>query len=96
MNLEQLEVFAAVAELGSFTRAAESLYISHSTTSRQVSALEQELEVRLFVRSSRSVKLTPEGELLYTEGKHLLEEARQLTEKIKQMPRAAEQTESEA
>ena len=43
MNLEQLEVFAAVAELGSFTRAAESLYISHSTTSRQVSALEQEL-----------------------------------------------------
>ena len=43
MELEQLRVFAAVADEGSFTGAARRLYISHSTVSRTVTALEEEL-----------------------------------------------------
>jgi DNA-binding transcriptional LysR family regulator len=73
MNLEQLQIFLRVAEHGSFTKAAETLYISHSTTSRNVSALEEDLGVQLLLRDKRSVRLTPAGEALYREGKKLLE-----------------------
>ena len=72
MDLQQLEIFMAVAEHRSFTRAAESLYISHSTTSRNVSALEESLGVTLVNRDNRTVGLTPAGEVLYREGKGLL------------------------
>lgn len=72
MDLQQLEIFLAVAEHHSFTRAAEMLYISHSTTSRNVSALEESLGVSLLVRDNRSVELTPAGELLCREGRVLL------------------------
>lgn len=73
MNLEQLQIFLRVAEHGSFTKAAEALYISHSTTSRHVSALEEDLGVQLLIRDKRSVRLTPAGEALYHDGKKLLE-----------------------
>ena len=72
MELEQLRIFIAVAECGSFSLGAKRLYISHSTTSRTVSALEEELGVRLLERGNRVLGLTPAGELL-------LEEARTLT-----------------
>lgn len=72
MNFEQLRIFLAVVEYKSFTKAAESMYISHSTTSRNVAALEEELGVRLLRRDNRSVHLTPAGEVLYREGQRLL------------------------
>lgn len=72
MNFEQLKIFLSVVDYKSFTRAAESLYISHSTTSRNVSALEEELGVMLLVRNNKSVKLTAAGEILYREGQKLL------------------------
>ena len=64
MQLEQLEIFVAVARCGSFTAAAKQLYISHSSTSRAVSALEDELGVRLFYRGNRVNGLTAAGETL--------------------------------
>lgn len=72
MNFEQLRIFITVVEQRSFTKAAEALYISHSTTSRNVSALEETLGVRLLARDNRSVRLTPAGEILYREGSKLL------------------------
>lgn len=83
MNFEQLEIFIAVADCGSFTKAAEAMYISHSTTSRNVAALEESLGVRLLDRDSRSVRLTPAGELLYREGGELLESFRRLTDRLR-------------
>ena len=50
MELEQLRIFCTVAACRSFTRAAGQLFVSHSTTSRAVSALERELGVPLLVR----------------------------------------------
>ena len=50
MELEQLRHFTAAAEAGSFSAAARSLYISHSTICRSVSALEEELGVQLLER----------------------------------------------
>lgn len=75
MELEQLRVFAAVADEGSFTGAARRLYISHSTVSRTVTALEEELGVRLVERDNRFIALTKAGETLRKEAEQLLSAA---------------------
>jgi DNA-binding transcriptional LysR family regulator len=59
-----LRVFQAAAEAGSFTHAGQSLNLSQSAVSRQISALEQDLEVPLFHRHARGLILTEQGELL--------------------------------
>jgi DNA-binding transcriptional LysR family regulator len=89
MELEQLRMFLAVAECKSFTEAAKRLFVSPSTTSRAVSALERELGTDLFRRHSRSVILTPAGEVLVQRAEALLREAESLAEAVK---RAAETT----
>ena len=62
LNLKQLEVFAAVVEYGSFTEAAEHLYIAQSTVSTHINALEETLEVVLFERTSKKhITLTADG-----------------------------------
>ena len=63
MEIKQLESFAAVVRLGSFTRAAEELYISQPTVSTHIRALEEELGGTLLLRSRTGVTLTREGEL---------------------------------
>ena len=83
MELEQLRAFAAVAEEKSYTRAGERLYMSHSTMSRAVSALEQEFGVRLISRDNHVTGLTPEGEKLYELAKKLLSMADELEEKMR-------------
>ena len=64
MNLRQLEMFQAIVEAGSFTKAGEKLYVSQSAISRQIGLLEEELGDRLFMRVSKRVTLTPAGEIL--------------------------------
>ena len=63
MNLAQLDYFLAVARSKNFSRAAEDSYVSQSSLSKQIKALEEELGVELFVRSPVGVSLTPAGEL---------------------------------
>jgi DNA-binding transcriptional LysR family regulator len=65
MDWDKLKVFHAAAEAGSFTHAGERLGLSQSAVSRQVSALEGELNVSLFHRHARGLILTEQGELLY-------------------------------
>jgi DNA-binding transcriptional LysR family regulator len=65
MDWDKLRIFHAAAEAGSFTHAAESLRLSQSAISRQVSALEQEVGVPLFNRHARGLVLTEQGEILY-------------------------------
>lgn len=62
----QLRAFHAVAQLGSFTRAAEHLYRSQPAVSDQVRKLEEQFDVVLFHRTKRSVKLTELGEQLWS------------------------------
>lgn len=62
MNLNQLRYTKAVAETGNFTLAAEQCYVTQPTLSNGIAQLEQELEERLFERTTRSVSLTPFGE----------------------------------
>ena len=65
MDWDKLRIFHAAAEAGSFTHAGDTLQMSQSAVSRQVSALEKELSVPLFHRHARGLVLTEQGELLY-------------------------------
>ena len=65
MDWDKLRVFHAVAEAGSFTHAGEVLNLSQSAVSRQISALEESLNLPLFHRHARGLILTEQGELLY-------------------------------
>ena len=65
MDWDKLRVFHAVAEAGSFTRAGDSLNLSQSAVSRQISGLESSLKVPLFHRHARGLILTEQGEMLY-------------------------------
>jgi LysR family transcriptional regulator for bpeEF and oprC len=69
-----MAVFVRVAEARSFTMAAARLGISPSATSKAVARLEQSLGVRLVVRTTRSVRLTEEGETLLATCRHVLAE----------------------
>lgn len=84
MELEQLRIYLAVVEHASFTKAAAALYISHSTTSRTVSALEESLGVRLLTRDSRSVRTTEAGRILYEQGRALLEQAQAIEAAVRE------------
>lgn len=72
MQISDVEVFAAIAESGSLSGAARRLGLSPMTVSRRLASLEQELEVRLVHRTTRSVSLTPEGEVFLPFSKTLL------------------------
>jgi DNA-binding transcriptional LysR family regulator len=65
MDWDRLRIFHAVADAGSFTHAGHELGLSQSAVSRQISALEQELNVALFHRHARGLILTEQGEMLY-------------------------------
>ena len=65
MDWDKLRIFHAAAGAGSFTHAGEALSLSQSAVSRQVSALEQDLQVPLFHRHARGLILTEQGEMLY-------------------------------
>jgi DNA-binding transcriptional LysR family regulator len=64
MDWDKLRVFHAVAEAGSFTHAGDTLNLSQSAVSRQISALEEALAVPLFHRHARGLILTEQGEAL--------------------------------
>jgi DNA-binding transcriptional LysR family regulator len=65
LDWDKLRVFHAAAEAGSFTHAGETLHMSQSAVSRQVSALEHEVGITLFNRHARGLVLTEQGELLF-------------------------------
>lgn len=65
MNSMQINCFLEAARSLNFTFAASTLYITQSTLSKNIIALEQELDVQLFFRDRRGIRLTPGGSLLY-------------------------------
>jgi DNA-binding transcriptional LysR family regulator len=75
MELRHLRYFVAVAEELHFRRAAERLHVAQPAVSEQVRKLEQELGVRLFDRTQRSVALTVAGAALLEEARHVLRHA---------------------
>lgn len=72
MELKALRAFEEVVRTGSFTRAAECLYLTQPTISKMVRALEEELGVPLLLREGRSVRLTDAGRIVHEHGQAVL------------------------
>ena len=85
MTIHQLEYFCAVAEEGSVSAAARKLHIAQPPISRQLTLLEDELQVRLFVRKSKGVVITEAGQQLYAQSRRLLEGMRQLADSMRSL-----------
>ena len=79
MSLTQLRYFVAVAEEGTVTRAAARCFVSQPPMSRQLRALEDELSVKLFVRTVKGMTLSDAGE-------RMLEQARQILALVEALP----------
>ena len=77
MELNALKIFIAVVENSSFVGASKTLHIPTSNVSRSISQLEEALNLQLIERSTRHMKLTQSGQLLYTRVKPLLESLEQ-------------------
>ena len=82
MNTVQLECFLSVAEHLNFSKASRELKITQPAVSHQIQALEEELEVKLFSRTSKSVSLTPEGILFLSDAKLILRTAMSAKERL--------------
>src|SRR5215467_4061020 len=86
-DLRQLRSFVAVAERGSFTRAADDLYVAQQAVSQQVKALEKALGVTLLWRTSRRVELTPAGKVFLADCRRVLSAADRAVRRVQEAAR---------
>lgn len=82
MQLRDIHYVLAVADEGSFSKAALKVHVSQPALSQLIQRLEDELGVKLFVRKSSRVTLTPAGKIFYGDGKVILALSEQLTRKM--------------
>lgn len=73
MNINQIHYFLAIVKTKSFSEAAYDLFISQSSISKQIKALEDELGITIFTRSSKQRVLTPAGQIFYRYAKQMYE-----------------------
>jgi DNA-binding transcriptional LysR family regulator len=76
MEIHQLRYFCAIVKQGTFTRAAESVYVAQPSLSQQILKLEDELGGKLFYRLPRAARLTPLGEFFLPRALAILQEIR--------------------
>ena len=81
MELKQLVSYAAVVRLGSFSRAAEELYIAQPTISLHVRQLEEELQTKLLIRTTKNIEVTEKGREVYECAVSILQLRDRITEK---------------
>lgn len=74
MDIAALQAFLAVAETGSFSRAAERIFLTQPAISKRIAALETSLGTRLFDRIGRTIQITPAGQALLTRSHAILRE----------------------
>lgn len=83
-DIHELHLFQLVAEHRSFTKAAEAVGVTQSAVTRQVQGIEESLGVNLFERTTRSVQLTPAGQMLLTESGRLLGSVDQMLQRVRE------------
>lgn len=84
MDLTQLYYFLSVSKTRNFTATATEFFVSQPCISHQIKAFEQELEVELFIRNTRSVELTVAGEIFLQDAKSVIDIMEQSKNKLKQ------------
>ena len=92
MYNHQLDTFIRTAELGSFGKASEALYISSTAVIQQINLLENLCGFRLFVRTNHGVKLTPAGKSLYEDAKTLIRFSEDALQKARLLAESSEST----
>lgn len=81
MELKHLVSYAAVVRLGSFSRAAEELYIAQPTISLHIRQLEEELQTKLLIRTTKSLEVTEKGREVYEYAASILQLRDRITER---------------
>ena len=92
MYNHQLDTFISVADLGSFGKAGEKLYISPTAVSQQINLLENACGFRLFERTNRGVRLTPAGKSLYNDALAMIRFSENALQKAKLLAESSETT----
>lgn len=85
MYNHQLDAFIKVADMGSFGKAAEAMYISSTAIIQQVNLLEDRCGAKLFIRSNHGVRLTPAGHSFYEDAKTIIRLSEDALEKVRQI-----------
>lgn len=80
-----LTTFLVVADCGSFLAASEKLFISGNAVAKQINLLEQDLQLKLFDRSTRGLTLTPAGQLIYADAKDLAQRASAVLDRARRL-----------
>lgn len=83
ITIEQIQYFLAIKEFNGFSNAANELCISQSSLSKQIKSLENELDTKLFERTSRVIKLTPAGEDFFMYAQKFLDDYNNIFTKMK-------------
>lgn len=91
MYNKQLDTFIQVADQGSFSKAAEVLYISPTAVLKQINLLENDLGFPLFVRTNRGIFLTEAGKSLYKDAKYIIRYSRDSINRAKNAMKKSEQ-----
>lgn len=76
MYNHQLDTFICVADAGSFSKAAEILYVSSTAVMKQINLLEDALDIQLFIRTPRGLTLTDAGKSYYQDAKYMIQYAK--------------------
>lgn len=79
----QLETFIQVADAGSFSKAAQILYITPTAVTKQINLLESSLKLQLFVRTHRGLTLTEAGKSLYIDAKYIIQYSKESIDRAK-------------
>lgn len=85
MYNKYLDTFIQVAELGSFAKAAEKLYISSTAVMKQINSLEDELGLTLTLRDGGGIKLTDSGKSIYNDAKNIIELSKKSIERARKL-----------
>jgi DNA-binding transcriptional LysR family regulator len=91
VSTRQLQAFLAIARLGSFTRAAEEIFVTQAGLSLMLKDLEAQVGARLFDRTTRSVRLTPAGQSLLPTARRMMADWEAATSNVGRLSAEAEQ-----
>lgn len=87
-----LKVFVEVVDQGSFTKAAESLYISSTAIMKQMNIFEEHIGLQLLIRTPRGIHLTEAGKSIYKDAKFMIQYSQEAIDRAYQMNETNKQT----
>ena len=87
-----LTAFVSAIDSGSFTKAADKLFVTPTAVMKQINSLESHLGLKLIERTSQGVRLTPAGEVIYRDAKFLFDFSRRSIENAKQAANVHDKT----